>query len=90
MTDETDTAPLPRTHNIDMERLKSLVERFEKLAEEKKALASDQRDIMTEAKSAGFDPKVVREVLRLRKMDPDDLQEQRDLLDVYMHAVGMG
>lgn len=88
MTDETTSAP-PRTHNIAMERLKSLVERFERLDEEKKALASDQRDILTEAKSAGFDPKVFRELLRLRKMDPDDLRERRDLLDVYMHAVGM-
>jgi Uncharacterized protein conserved in bacteria len=78
-----------RTHNIAMERLKSIVERIERLAEERKALGSDIRDVFTEAKSAGFEPKVIRELLKLRKMDPDDLREQREMLDLYMHAVGM-
>ena len=77
-----------RTHNIAMDRLKSIVERIERLAEERKALGSDIRDVFTEAKSAGFEPKVIRELLKLRKMDPDDLREQRELLDLYMHAVG--
>ena len=78
-----------RTHNIAMERLKSIVERIERLAEERNALGSDIRDVFTEAKSAGFEPKVIRELLKLRKMDPDDLREQREMLDLYMHAVGM-
>jgi uncharacterized protein (UPF0335 family) len=78
-----------RTHNIAMDRLKSIVERIERLAEERKALGSDIRDVFTEAKSAGFEPKVIRELLKLRKMDPDDLREQREMLDLYMHAVGM-
>ena len=78
-----------RTHNIAMDRLKRIVERIERLAEERKALGSDIRDVFTEAKSAGFEPKVIRELLKLRKMDPDDLREQREMLDLYMHAVGM-
>ncbi len=78
-----------RTHNIAMDRLKSIVERIERLAEERNALGSDIRDVFTEAKSAGFEPKVIRELLKLRKMDPDDLREQREMLDLYMHAVGM-
>ncbi len=86
MTDETETPP--RTHNIAMERLKSVIDRIERLEEERKALGSDIKDIFVEAKSAGFNPKVIRELLRLRKMDPDDLREQRELLDLYMHAVG--
>ena len=79
----------PKTHNIAMERLKSLVERYEHMEEEKKAIGSDQKDLMIEAKSSGFDPKVIREVLRLRKMNAEDLREREELLALYQHALGM-
>lgn len=74
---------------IAADALKSLIERIERLEEEKKALADDIKDIYAEAKSTGFDAKIMRQVIRLRKMDENDRQEQEALLDVYTHAIGM-
>jgi len=71
------------------ERLKSFIERIERLEEEKKALADDIRDVYAEAKAAGFDAKVMRQIVRIRKMDKDDRDEQEALLETYMHALGM-
>jgi uncharacterized protein (UPF0335 family) len=75
--------------NISAERLRSLVERIERLEEERKALGSDIKDIFQEAKSAGFDVKVMRQLIRLRKMEPAEVEEQEALLDVYRRALGM-
>lgn len=72
---------------IAADRLRSIVERIERLEEEKKALSGDIKDIFQEAKSAGFDIKVLRQVLRLRKMDQAALQEQDTLLDLYRRAL---
>jgi uncharacterized protein (UPF0335 family) len=72
---------------IAADRLRSIVERVERLEEEKKALAGDIRDIFQEAKSAGFDVKVLRKVLSLRKLDQAALQEQDTLLDLYRRAL---
>ena len=72
---------------IAADRLRSIVERIERLEEEKKALAGDIKDIFQEAKSAGFDIKVLRQVIRLRKMDQAQLQEQDTLLDLYRRAL---
>jgi uncharacterized protein (UPF0335 family) len=68
-------------------RLRSLVERIERLEEERKALSSDIKDIYAEAKSAGFDTKVVRMLIRIRKMDAAVVKEQETLLDVYKRAL---
>ncbi|MDP7547089.1 MAG: DUF2312 domain-containing protein [Alphaproteobacteria bacterium] len=65
------------------------MERIERLEEEKAALASDVREVYAEAKAVGFDPKVMRQVIRLRKMDSADQQEMEALIDVYKHALGM-
>ena len=70
-------------------QLKSIVERIERLEEEKKALADDIRDIYAEAKANGFDAKTLRAVVRLRKQDRAEREEQAALLDVYLHALGM-
>ncbi len=78
------------TGNIAADRLKSIVERIERLEEERKALGSDIKDIYAEAKSAGFDVKVLRQLIRLRKQEPADIEEQETLLDVYKRALGMG
>lgn len=77
------------TGNIAGDRLKSLVERIERLEEERKALASDIKDIYAEAKSAGFDVKVLRQLIRIRKQEPAEIEEQETLLDVYRRAIGM-
>jgi uncharacterized protein (UPF0335 family) len=70
-------------------RLRSIVERYERLAEEKKALSSDQKDIMTEAKSSGFDVVVIRQLIRIRTMEPADVEERETLLRTYCRALGM-
>jgi uncharacterized protein (UPF0335 family) len=71
------------------DRLKSFIERIERLEEEKKALANDIKEVYAEAKGTGFDIKIMRQVIRLRKMDKDDLDEQETLLDIYRRALGM-
>lgn len=71
-------------------QLRSFIERIERLEEEKAALAADIREVFAEAKGNGFDPKVMRQVLKLRKLDQADRQEQEALLDLYMSAIGMG
>ena len=77
------------TGGIAADRLRSIIERIERLEEERKALGSDIKDIFAEAKSAGFDVKVIRQVIRIRKQEPADVEEQETLLDVYRRALGM-
>lgn len=75
--------------SIAADSLRSLVDRIERLDEERKALGSDIKDIFGEAKSAGFDVKVLRALLRLRKLEPAAVEEMETLLDVYKNALGM-
>ncbi|MBL8688257.1 MAG: DUF2312 domain-containing protein [Rhodospirillaceae bacterium] len=74
---------------ISGERLKSFIERIERLEEEKAALAADIKDVFAEAKGNGFDTKIMRQILKIRKMDKDDVDEQETLLDLYKQALGM-
>lgn len=74
---------------IAADRLRSIVERIERLEEERKKLADDVKDIFAEAKSAGFDVKVVRRLLADRKKNPAEVEEQETLLDLYKRALGM-
>ncbi|GAD09178.1 UPF0335 protein Plav_2034 [Gluconobacter frateurii NBRC 103465] len=74
---------------IAADRLRSIIERVERLDEERKALAGDIKDIFSEAKSAGFDVKTIKQIIRMRKQEPADLEEQETLLDVYRRALGM-
>lgn len=74
---------------IAADRLRALIERIERLEEEKAAIAGDIREVYSEAKSAGFDARIMRQVVRLRKMEPHDRSEQEQLLDVYKRAVGL-
>lgn len=76
-------------HNaMDSGRLKSLVQRIEKLEEERAGLSNDIREVYAEAKSAGYTPKIIREVIRERRKDKADRDEQLELFDLYWHAVG--
>lgn len=75
--------------NFAGDRLKSLIERIERLEEEKAGLAEDVRDVFAEAKSAGFDVKVMRQVIRLRKIDGNERAEQEEILELYKAALGM-
>ena len=74
---------------IAADRLRSLIERVERLEEERKALAGDIKDIYAEAKGAGFDVKVIRQIIRIRAQEPAEVEEQETLLDVYRRALGM-
>ena len=71
------------------DHLRSLIERVERLEEEKAALTADIREVYAEAKGQGFDTKIMRQVVRLRKLDRADRQEQEAILDLYMGALGM-
>lgn len=71
------------------DRLKSFIERIERLEEEKAGLAGDIRDVYAEAKGEGYEVKVMRQIVRLRKMDKGDRDEQEELLDLYKAAIGM-
>ncbi len=71
------------------DRLKQLIERIERLEEEKAGLADDIRDVYAEAKSAGFETKIMRQIIKLRKMDSQKRIEQEELLDLYKSAIGL-
>lgn len=75
------------TENDD--RLRLLIERVERLKEENKGISDDIRDVFMEAKAVGYDTKMMREVIRLRAMKPEDRAEQQQILDAYMAALGM-
>jgi uncharacterized protein (UPF0335 family) len=70
-------------------RLRLLIERIERLEEEKKGIADDIRDVYLEAKAVGYDPKIMRQIVSLRKMKPDDRSEADMLLETYKAALGM-
>lgn len=75
--------------NVSAEQLTQYIERIERLEEEKKALQDDIRDVYAEAKGNGFDAKTMRQIVKLRKMEPHELDEQEMLLDTYKAALGM-
>lgn len=80
---------MPDVGGIQSERLKSFIERIERLEEEKAALGADIKDVYAEAKGTGFDTKIIRQIIKLRKMDEADRQEQEALLQIYMASLGM-
>lgn len=71
------------------DQLKAIVERIERLEEEKKAMSDDIRDVYAEAKANGFDVKALRSIIKLRKIEPTERDEQEAILETYMHALGM-
>lgn len=80
---------MAKAGGIAGDHLKSFIERIERLEEEKKALGDDIRDVYSEAKANGFEAKIMRQVVKIRKMDKDDLDEQEALLETYLRALGM-
>ena len=76
-------------HNSADDRLRLLIERIDRLEEEKTGVADDIRDVYMEAKAVGYDPKIMRQIVRLRKMKPDDRAEMEMILDTYKKAVGL-
>lgn len=74
---------------VSGERLRQYIERIERLEEEKAGIAEDIRDVYAEAKSAGFESKIIRQIVKLRKMDHQKRQEQEELLELYKSAIGL-
>lgn len=74
---------------VARDQLRSIVERIERLEEEKKTIADDIKDVYGEAKSNGYDVKVLRKIIAIRKQDQNDRLEQEAILDTYLHALGM-
>jgi len=74
---------------VAADELRLLIERAERLEEEKKGLADDIKDVMAEARGRGYDPKAIRTLLRIRKQKREEFQEEQSILEVYMQALGM-
>ena len=77
------------TGNVAADQLRLLIERIERLEEEKKGIGDDIKDVYLEGKATGYDPKIMRQIVRLRKMQPHDRQEMEAILQTYLSALGM-
>jgi uncharacterized protein (UPF0335 family) len=75
--------------NVAADQLRLLIERWERLDEEKKGISDDQKDVMLEARANGYDVKAIRAIIKLRKMEPHDRQEMEAILQTYLAALGM-
>jgi len=85
----TDTATNAESYRVTADELRQFVERFERLEIEKKDLAEQQKEVMAEAKARGYDTKVLRKIVALRKRDKDDIAEEEAVLEMYKEALGM-
>lgn len=83
-----DTGP-DSSYRVTADELRQFIERFERLESEKKDIAEQQKEVMSEAKARGYDTKVMRKVIALRKRDKDDIAEEEAVLEMYMEALGM-
>ncbi len=77
------------SYRVTAEELRQFIERYERLEAEKKDIADQQKEVMAEAKGRGYDTKVIRKVIALRKREPDDIAEEEAVLDMYKQALGM-
>ena len=80
---------MPDVGGVAVERLRSFMERIERLEEERRALSGDIKEVYAEAKGTGFEPKIMRQIIKIRKMDKDEVDEEESLLDLYKRALGM-
>jgi len=81
--------PASGSHAVTAGELRQFIERFERLEEERTEIAGQQKEVMAEAKSRGYDTRIMRKVIALRKRDADDIAEEEALLDMYKQALGM-
>lgn len=86
----SDTATNSESYRVTADELRQFIERIERLDMEKKDLADQQKEVMAEAKGRGYDTKVIRKVIALRKRDKDDIAEEEAVLEMYKEALGMG
>jgi len=80
---------MPDVGGVAGEQLKSFIERIERLEEEKRALSGDIKEVYAEARGTGFEPKIMRQIIKLRRMDKEEVDEAESLLDLYKRALGM-
>lgn len=79
----------PESYRVTADELRQFVERFERLEQEKRDISDQQKEVMAEAKARGYDTKVMRKVVALRKREPDDIAEEEAILEMYKEALGM-
>lgn len=89
MTEVGHNSKKPKAGGVAVDQLKSIIARVEKLEIEKAGIAEDIREVFAEAKGNGFDVKAIRTILKIRKQDESEREEQETILDTYMHALGM-
>ena len=90
MKDETEgEAAASETHRVTAAELRQFVERYERLDEERRGLADHQKEVMAEAKGRGYDTRILRRIVALRKRDRDDIAEEEAVLELYKEALGM-
>ena len=80
---------MPDVGGIAVEHLKSFIERIERLEEEKRVLGGDIKEVYAEAKGTGFEPKIMRQIIKIRRKDKEEVDEEESLLDLYKRALGM-
>ncbi len=78
-----------KAYDVTADELRQFIERFEQLEEEKKDITEQQKEVMAEAKGRGYDTKIMRKVIKLRKQSPDERAEEEAVLDIYLTALGM-
>ena len=88
--DDTMSVSPEQLEKANDDRLRLLIERIERLEEEKKGISDDIKDVYLEGKAVGYDVKIMRQIVRLRRMSPDDRKEMEALLDLYKSALGLG
>ena len=86
---DVSTDPASDSYRVTADELRQFIERFERLEQEKKDIAEQQKEVMAEAKARGYDTKVMRKVIALRKRDADDIAEEEAVLEMYKTALGM-
>ena len=87
--DEQETQSSPDSYRVTAGELRQFIERFERLEAEKKDIADQQKEVMAEAKGRGYDVKVMRKLIALRRREPDDIAEEEAVLEMYKSALGM-
>ena len=85
----SDESVIDSTYRVTADELRQFIERYERLEQEKKDVAEQQKEVMAEAKGRGYDTKVMRKIIALRKREADDIAEEEALLDMYKEALGM-
>lgn len=85
----SDASVIDSTYKVTADELRQFIERYERLEQEKKDIAEAQKEVMAEAKGRGYDTKVMRKVIALRKRDKDDIAEEEAVLEMYKEALGM-